>query len=128
MALIGPDFKKEEGLEEVQWVSVNTLGKRKLAFDHDKIAQLGVERARAKLEYSTVATTFCNRIFTIAELRKVYESVWGVALDPGNFHRKVLENEGFLSETTKTISEGRGRPAKGYKAGNQTWLTHTIRR
>ena len=46
----------------------------------------GVERARAKIEYSPLATAFCPEEFTIAELRRVYEAVWGTRLDPRNFH------------------------------------------
>ena len=40
-----------------------------LAFDHHKILTDGVERARAKLEYSSLAAEFCPPQFTIATLR-----------------------------------------------------------
>ena len=36
----------------------------------------GVERARAKLEYTNIATAFLDGEFMIAELREVYEVVW----------------------------------------------------
>lgn len=64
-------------------------GRLKLAFDHRKIVTDGVERARSKLEHSTLATAFCGETFTISELQQVYEAVWGVQLDPRNFYRKV---------------------------------------
>src|SRR5581483_2553076 len=55
---------------------------RRLAFDHHRILSDGLERARAKLEYSPLGTGFCQPEFTVAELRQVYEIVWGTPLDP----------------------------------------------
>ena len=78
-----------------------------LAFDHHRILRDGVERARAKLEYSTLATAFCGPEFTIAQLRAVYEAVWGTRLDPRNFHRKAVGTPGFLVETGESTSRPR---------------------
>jgi 8-oxo-dGTP diphosphatase len=55
-----------------------------------------VERVRAKLEYTTIATTLVVEPFTIPELRRVYETVWSVTLHPANFRRKVLATPGFV--------------------------------
>src|SRR5689334_7414484 len=49
------------------WIDVRDA--RGLAFDHDRILTDGVDRARAKLEYSPLATAFCPPEFTISELR-----------------------------------------------------------
>ncbi|WP_407320094.1 hypothetical protein UQW22_06510 [Isoptericola halotolerans] len=87
-----------------------------LAFDHARILADGVERARAKLEYSPLATAFCGPEFTVAELRRVYEAVWGVALDPRNFSRKALGTPGLLEATGCSTSGGAGRPAALYRA------------
>ncbi len=93
-----------------------------LAFDHRRILADGVERARAKLEYTSLATAFCPPEFTVADLRAVYEAVWGHPLDPRNFHRKVTGTEGLLEDTGRTRAEGRGRPATLYRAGRATAL------
>ncbi|MGH9067845.1 MAG: NUDIX hydrolase, partial [Acidimicrobiales bacterium] len=90
-----------------------------LAFDHSDIVAEGVERARAKLEYTPLATAFVEQPFTLAELRRIYEAVWGTPVHPANFRRKVLSTEGFvipLGQTAPAGPEG-GRPADLYRPG-----------
>src|SRR5690606_9460970 len=84
-----------------------------LAFDHDQILADAVERARSKLEYTNYATAFLSEPFTITELRRVYEIVWGITLDPANFHRKVTSIPGFLWECDGLRHTG-GKPARTY--------------
>ena len=119
------------------WVPVGSLGlteggpgqrpgtTRKLAFDHARILADGLERARSKLEYTPLATSFVTEPFTISELRMVYESVWGEPLHAGNFHRKVLSVPGFVESTGETTETGgpRGGPrARLYRPGDARLL------
>lgn len=112
----------------VRWARVDELlsrngeGAALLAFDHSRILADGVERARSKIEYSSLATAFCPQEFTVGELRRVYEAVWGVALDPRNFHRKVTGTPGFLVPTGGTTTRQGGRPAQLFRAGGATVL------
>jgi 8-oxo-dGTP diphosphatase len=99
------------------WVPVDDAVRSDLAFDHARILADGVERARAKLEYSPLAAAFCPDAFTVAELRAVYEAVWGRELDPRNFHRKVTSAPGLLVDTGERRTEGRGRPASVFRRG-----------
>ncbi|MDX8031217.1 NUDIX domain-containing protein [Lentzea sp. BCCO 10_0856] len=100
---------------DASWVPVGEVGP--LAFDHARILGDGVERARAKLEYTALGTEFCAAEFTVAELRRVYEIVWGVSLDPRNFHRKVTGVEGLLEATGGSTSRDGGRPAALFRRG-----------
>jgi len=96
-----------------------------LAFDHATILSDGLDRARAKLEYTPLATSFVGEEFTIAELRAVYETVWGEPLHAGNFHRKVLSVPGFVESAGATTERGgpRGGPrARLYRAGDARLL------
>jgi ADP-ribose pyrophosphatase YjhB (NUDIX family) len=104
---------------EAAWLDVEEVLRSRsgLAFDHAQILKDGLERARSKLEYTPLATAFCPREFTIAELRRVYEIVWGTELDPRNFHRKVTGTEGFVVDTGRQRVE-RGRPAQLHRVGN----------
>jgi len=107
---------------EARWTPVRSLGGEHLAFDHDRILADGLERARAKLEYSPLATAFCAPEFTVAELRRVYELVWDTRLDPRNFHRKVTGAEGLLEPTGRTTTRDGGRPAQLYRRGKAELL------
>ncbi|MCO7219405.1 NUDIX domain-containing protein [Klenkia sp. PcliD-1-E] len=100
---------------EARWVPVDRAGG--LAFDHDRVLADGVERARAKLEYTALACAFCPPEFTVAQLRRVYEVVWGRPLDPRNFHRKVTGTPGLLEPTGETTTRDGGRPAQLYRRG-----------
>lgn len=95
------------------------------AFDHDRILADALDRARAKIEYTPLATAFLGEIFTIGELRSVYETVWGAPLHAGNFHRKVLSVPGFVESTGETDARpgSRGGPrARLYRAGDARLL------
>ena len=119
---------RELDVAQATWHPIARLQNVPLAFDHAVIADQGIERARAKLEYSTLATSLCGDTFTIVELRGIYEAVWGCNLDPANFHRKVLACAGFVEATGESISQGRGRPAQLYRAGAASELHPSIRR
>ena len=102
------------------WHAVRDVGT--LAFDHARILADGVERARAKLEYSTLATSFCPPEFTVSQLRRVYEAVWDTTIDPRNFQRKVTSTPGFLLPTGEKVRTGRGRPGQLFRRGDATAL------
>jgi 8-oxo-dGTP diphosphatase len=117
LALV-PDLPEPPG--EGIWAPVDEAGA--LAFDHKQILADGVERARAKLEYTTLAAAFCPAKFTISQLRRVYEAVWGTTPDPRNFSRKVTSTPGFLVPTGTKVSSGRGRPGQLFRRGPATAL------
>jgi 8-oxo-dGTP diphosphatase len=94
-----------------------------LALDHARILADGVERARAKLEYTALATAFVEEPFTVADLRRVYDAVWGTRLDPANFQRKVLGTADFLLPVDRQApADGPGRPARLYRRGTADLL------
>ena len=91
-------------------------GKIELAFDHLQIVRDAVERVRVELEVTGIATAFVGATFTLAELRAVYEAVWGVQLDAANFRRSI---DGWVIPTGRHARPGPagGRPAELYRAG-----------
>ncbi len=109
---------------DARWMPLDALlaDPRRLAFDHHRILGDGVVRARAKLEYTPLGAAFCPPEFTIAELRRVYEAVWGTPLDPRNFHRKVTGTAAFVIPTGRTTTRDGGRPAQLYRRGDAKLL------
>ncbi len=123
-----PDVAAGGDASAASWVPADGIEPGDLAFDHAAILEDGLERARAKLEYSSLATSFCPPEFTVAQLRRVYEAVWGLTLDPRNFHRKVTRTPGLLVETGRSVVDGRGRPAALYRAGTAAALNPPLTR
>jgi 8-oxo-dGTP diphosphatase len=107
-----------------EWVPVDEAlgGRGRLAFDHAQILTDGVERARSKLEYTPLGTAFCSSSFTVGELRRVYEAVWGQTIDPRNFHRKVTGSPAFLVDTGERTNRDGGRPARLFRRGDADLL------
>ncbi|MFC0037530.1 NUDIX hydrolase [Actinomadura rayongensis] len=103
-------------------------GTDELAFDHGMILRDALERARSQLEYTTVAAAFCAEPFTVADLRRVYEVVWDVPLDPSNFRRKVTKAERFLVPTGDRRMLDAGRPAALYRRGDARLLSPPLLR
>ncbi|MFI2261740.1 NUDIX hydrolase [Streptomyces tubercidicus] len=123
---LGPNLPVPVGgtdAERAYWAPVEELDRDRvrLAFDHSEILAEALEEVRRKLEYTPVATAFCASEFTLSELRRVYEVVWGQPLDPSNFRRKVLSTAGFVEPTGAQRLPSTGRPAALYRRGG-AWV------
>jgi 8-oxo-dGTP diphosphatase len=113
-----------------RWTPVAEVTRRRraLAFDHARILADGIEHARRRLEHTALAAAFCPAHFTVADLRHVYEIVWGEHLDPRNFHRKVTGVADFIVPTGERTTKHGGRPATLYRLGTANVLHPPIMR
>jgi 8-oxo-dGTP diphosphatase len=94
-----------------------------LAFDHKEIVNDALERVRGKIEYEgRLAVSFLTQPFTVPELRRVYEAVWGSPIHRADFRRKVLSVEGFLLPTGELDTQTGGPPAELFRLGPTTQL------
>jgi 8-oxo-dGTP diphosphatase len=111
-------------------VSEALNGKIELAFDHGQILRDAIDRVRVDLELTGMATSFVGPTFTLAELRTVYEAVWGTRLDGANFRRSVIGEDGWLVPIGRRARPGSngGKPAELFRAGRMWKNAGPIRR
>lgn len=99
---------------EADWHDLTDVASLDLAFDHQEVVEMAVERVRGKVRYTPIGFDLLPKKFTLGDLRRLYEAILGRSLDPSNFRKKVLDL-GVLEATGET-QEGRGhRPAALYR-------------
>lgn len=106
------ELKTTAKYSDVRWLTVGKLPA--LAYDHARIAEVALERLRAKLEYTNIVWSLLPPKFTLTELQQVYETVLGKKIDKRNF-RKGLLATGLLAATGEMEAGGRHRPAELYR-------------
>ena len=118
IAANAPELPEQNGASFVPVSYVEDELSNKLAFDHSIILSDAISKTRMGVQYSRLAAGFCTSSFTVSQLRHIHEIVLGKKLDPGNFQKKVLAAEGYLTETgqSERLAATRGRPAKLYNA------------
>jgi len=98
--------------EEAQWFNLKDLPE--LAFDHDKILKMAVERLKGKIAYEPIGFELLDEKFPFSELHKLYEAVYGIEIDRRNFKKKFLQL-GILEELDEKVSQGKGRPGSLFR-------------
>ena len=88
--------------------------KTALAFDHNTILTVTLERLRGRVEYSPIGFELLPAQFTLRELQTLIETILGKKLNKDAFRRKILAR-GQL-EATGELEVGQGfRPAEYYR-------------
>ncbi|MBK8461083.1 MAG: NUDIX hydrolase [Micropruina sp.] len=123
-----PDPRAGSDAAEATWWPVDGVALGELAFDHDQILADALMRVRAKLEYTTLATEFLPRTFSMGELRAVYTAVWGGEVGLPNFRRKVLSVPGFIEPSGEVRVGVPGPRAQLFKAGPSTEIVPPFNR
>lgn len=102
----------EKSIFRIKEVNYNILNSsnEKLAFDHYKIIDYGLDRIRNKIEYTPIALNLLPRLFTVKELQNVYEAIMGREIL--NFRRKMGD---IIIETDEMLEGKPFRPAKIFK-------------
>lgn len=107
IALVRPSDHKLIGGDDAtdaRWFSTTELPS--LAFDHEHILELARECLKQELKLRPVAFRLLNEVFTIDEIRKVYEAINELIYDRRNFERKLL-NSGVVDERNDLPTTGK---------------------
>ena len=97
---------------EAAWFSV--WGTPKLAFDHEEIVRLALQRLQGKVRYQPIGFELLPPRFTLTQLQQLYETVLERALDKRNFRKKILSME-LLVETDEVEQDVAHRAARLYR-------------
>ena len=114
-ALIRIDLHDEECVKEngACWVSVSKLPN--LIFDHQQMFEKSLVKLQQKAGYSLCGSELLPEMFTLIQLRKLYEAIFLREFDPGNFRKKILSLGVLEKLSVKDASESR-KGAFYYKA------------
>ena len=99
-------------VSDLHWFSVNDLPE--LPFDHKKIFDHCFDHLRKIVKKEPVGFNLLPEKFSITELQKLYEAIWGTELDKRNFRKKLSKMDVLidLNEKQQNVSH---RAAKLYK-------------
>ena len=95
---------------DIKWFPASRLPQ--LAYDHDQVGRLALQRLRSKLQYTNIVYSLLPKEFTLGELQEVYETILHRRLDRRNFRKKILAL-GLLKKLPKK-RRGTHRPAALY--------------
>jgi 8-oxo-dGTP diphosphatase len=104
--------KAADDADAVDWFPVSRPPK--LAFDHEKILKVAIERLRGKVRYQPIGFELVPQKFTLGQLQRLYEIVLERELDKRNFRKKIL-GMGLLVELAETQKAVAHRAAKLYR-------------
>lgn len=105
-------IKAATDAREAAWFSVFDVPR--LAFDHDKILQVALNRLKGKVRYQPIGFELLPPKFTLSQLQRMYEVILERELDKRNFRKKILAME-FLEELDEVEQDVAHRAARLYR-------------
>ncbi len=105
------------------WITINNLPR--LAYDHNEIIKIALERLRSRIEYTNIARYFLPEKFTLTQLQETYETILDKKIDKRNFRRKICRVS-MVKKTGKTLYGKTTRPAALYKFSDKKTMIYEI--
>ncbi len=98
--------------KDVAWFSMNDAPE--LAFDHELIIELAIERLKGKIRYLPIGFELIPKKVTLTQIQKLYEIILEYKIDKRNFRKKIL-SMGFLRELDEIEKDVSHRAARLYQ-------------
>jgi 8-oxo-dGTP diphosphatase len=105
-------IKAATDARDAAWFAVSDVPA--LAFDHDHILGVALERLKAKVRYQPIGFELLPPKFTLTQLQRLYETVLERPLDKRNFRKKIL-GMGLLLELDEVEMDVAHRAARLYR-------------
>lgn len=99
--------------QNARWVPVDEAKKYSLAFDHLEILEFALENLRNELRTKPLAFELLPEKFSLSQLQKIYEVIFGTTLDKRNFRKKIA-NLSYIVPLNEKENDVSHRPAKLY--------------
>jgi 8-oxo-dGTP diphosphatase len=103
---------------QAAWFAISDLPR--LAFDHDRIVEVALERLKGKVRYQPIGFELLPPKFTLSQLQRLYEIVLETPLDKRNFRKKILAM-GLLEELDEIEEDVAHRAARLYRFDRQKY-------
>jgi 8-oxo-dGTP diphosphatase len=100
---------------------VGRMAEGELLFDHGQIVTMAVDKLQRQYERAVDPLGLMPETFTVLELRRLYEAIFGKPLPKDSFRRHVigcLVSAGDVAGSAATV----GRPAERFRLGRETSL------
>ena len=97
---------------EAAWFGVSDLPT--LAFDHDHILTVALQRLKGKVQYEPVGFELLPPKFTLSQIQHLYEAILEQQFDKRNFRKKLL-SMGLLVELDEIEQDVAHRAARLYR-------------
>lgn len=125
IALVRPsDYKVIGGDDASNALWFNARQLPPLAFDHYEIIECAIQYLREILKLRPVAFRLLDDIFSVDELRKVYEVINDTQYDRRNFQRKLMQSDVIVDISPEPTAGT--RPQRRYTLSNR-FTTHADR-
>lgn len=116
-------LNKAEKANDIQWIALDDLSEiEPLAFDHQQIINVALERLRQKALYSMLPVFCLPKEFTLGEYHQLMEIILDKTIQKKSLYRR-FEASNMFEETGNTVATG-ARAAKLYRIKDDVELVN----